>query len=173
MKTYIGAKTVLAKPMTKGEYFEYRGWPLLFGENGNDEGYIVDSTNGAFVNSQLYKDYVSWLSKELFERDYREAGDVDLTKVTFEEAVEAMENGFMVARKAWKDGFGFMHIPSEIPADLVPRMASLPESVKATFMARGLPIKYSSQFSLVKYDNSINCWSPSVEDILATDWEVL
>lgn len=37
MKKYIGTKQLKAKPMTLGEYNEYRGWKLPENENPNTE----------------------------------------------------------------------------------------------------------------------------------------
>jgi len=67
----------------------------------------------------------------------------------------------------------FMQVPSVIAPDIIPRMQSLPEPVKAEFVKRGASLYYSNQFALVKADNSINGWAPSAADALAEDWEVL
>ena len=41
MQKYIGIKQVVAKPMTRGDYNDYRGWTVPADENPNDEGYLV------------------------------------------------------------------------------------------------------------------------------------
>lgn len=41
MKKYIRTNIVEAKPMTRGEYNDYRGWTLPADENGEDAGYLV------------------------------------------------------------------------------------------------------------------------------------
>lgn len=64
MQKYIGVKQVEAKPMTRGEYNDYRGWTVPADENPNDEGYMVKYAN----------DYVSWSSKEIFEKSYHIVG---------------------------------------------------------------------------------------------------
>ncbi len=46
MKTYIGTKIINARPMTRLEYNEYRGWTLPQDENGEDWGYLVEYMDG-------------------------------------------------------------------------------------------------------------------------------
>ena len=38
MKAFIGTKVINAKPMTRLEYNQFRGWELPADENGADEG---------------------------------------------------------------------------------------------------------------------------------------
>jgi len=38
---YIGAKLINARPMTRLEYNQFRGWELPADENGDDAGYVV------------------------------------------------------------------------------------------------------------------------------------
>ena len=56
MKHFIGIKEVDAKPMTRGEYNEYRGWQIPADENPDDEGYLVKYSDS----------YESWSPKEAF-----------------------------------------------------------------------------------------------------------
>ena len=42
MKRYIGVKEINAKPMTRQEYNDLRGWELPQDENGNDDWFIVE-----------------------------------------------------------------------------------------------------------------------------------
>lgn len=59
-----------AKPMNRGEYNRYRGWPIPQDENPDDEGYLVKYRDG----------YESWSPKEVFEESYSE---YDETKLPF------------------------------------------------------------------------------------------
>ncbi len=61
MKSYIGVKLIVAEPMTRGEYIEYRGWNIPADENPADEGYLVKYPDG----------YVSWSPKAVFDGAYR------------------------------------------------------------------------------------------------------
>jgi len=99
----------------------------------------------------------------------------------FANALEALKQGKKIQRLGWngKDLFVFMQVPSAIPANVVSKMQSLPQSVKDEFQKRfNYPniqdgIHYSNQLAIVKPNSEINGWVPSVSDLLADDWIVL
>lgn len=64
MQKYIGVKQVEAKPMTRGDYNDYRGWTVPKDENPNDEGYLVKHSDN----------YESWIAKDEFEKTYNVVG---------------------------------------------------------------------------------------------------
>ena len=66
--------------------------------------------------------------------------------VTFAEAVQAMKEGKMAQRAGWngKGLFVFMQVPSTIDPQIVPKMQSLPQSVKDEFVKRGGCITYQN-----------------------------
>ncbi len=72
MKKYVGMKIINAKPMNRLDYNLFRGWELPKDENGADEGYLVEYTDGGKANTEAYKGYVSWSPKDVFERAYKE-----------------------------------------------------------------------------------------------------
>lgn len=65
MRKYIGTKLIEAKPMTRGEYNQYRGWKIPENENPEDEGYLVRYSDS----------YVSWSPKEVFDAAYLQVDD--------------------------------------------------------------------------------------------------
>ena len=70
MKRFNALKKVTAKPMTRGEYNDLRGWNVSTSAK-DEEGYlIVDPEIEA--NTLSYHGEVSWVSKENFERYYYE-----------------------------------------------------------------------------------------------------
>lgn len=71
-KHYICHKEVLARPMNRESYNLLRGWELPANENGADEGYLVEYTDGGPTNHPDFAGYISWSPKEVFERGYRE-----------------------------------------------------------------------------------------------------
>ena len=102
--------------------------------------------------------------------------------MNFGEAIKALKEGKMVQRTGWNDkrSFVFMQVPSTINREIVPKMQSLPQSVKDEFERRfDEPneqidaIYYDNQLASVNPSNLITGWSPSVSDSLATDWIVL
>lgn len=66
LKPYLGVKLLKARPMTRGEYNEYRGWELPEDENGADEGYLVQYEPDG---------YQSWSPKVQFENAYLPLAD--------------------------------------------------------------------------------------------------
>ena len=97
------------------------------------------------------------------------------TNHTFGEAIEAAKAGKRIAREGWngKGLFVFVQVPATIEEDIIPKMQSLPQSVKDEFALRGGAIHYSNQWALVDTHNRVNGWAPSASDALATDWIIL
>lgn len=93
---YIGVKLINAKPMTRLEYNQFRGWILPEDENGDDEGFLVEYIDGGKANTAEYAGYVSWSPKDVFERAYR-----PVANMTFGLAIEALKAGKRVARAGW------------------------------------------------------------------------
>lgn len=75
MKRFNALKKVTAKPMTRGEYNDLRGWNVNVSTSAkDDEGYlIVDPEIEA--NTLSYHGEVSWVPKENFERHYYKSND--------------------------------------------------------------------------------------------------
>lgn len=75
LKHYVGTKIVLAKPMTRQEYNDYRGWKLPENENGNDAGYLVEYPEG-ISNHAEHRGYISWSPAGQFDMAYIELGNL-------------------------------------------------------------------------------------------------
>jgi len=71
MKKFIGRKSILATPMLRGAYNDYRGWVLPTDENGSDEGYLVEYVDGGDSNHSDHKGYISWSPGSVFNNAYR------------------------------------------------------------------------------------------------------
>jgi uncharacterized protein (DUF1919 family) len=95
--------------------------------------------------------------------------------LNFGQAISAMKAGKAVARKGWngKGLFVFMQVPAVIGTEIIPKMQSLPDSVKSIFASRGKEISYSNQMALVDTENNISGWAPSASDTLAEDWNII
>lgn len=96
MKRYIGLKRVAARPMTRQEYNDYRGWTLPADENGEDEGYLVEYHDGGQANHPDHIGYISWSPKQVFEIAYRE-----VKYLSFSTALELLKRGHKIARAGW------------------------------------------------------------------------
>ena len=70
MKKYEGKKQILATPMNRLEYNNYRGWQLPENENGADEGFLVEYLDGGEANHPDHAGYISWSPKVVFENAY-------------------------------------------------------------------------------------------------------
>jgi len=171
MKHYIGTKEVLAKKMTKQEYCKHRGWELPSNEDPSEVGMLVEYVGSSHSNHELHEGYISWTPLDAF-KSYKENG-----KLSLSDAVEfGLKKGKMIKRTAWdKDKFVFMQVPSLISVEnVVPKMQSLPQSVKDVFINRSLPnLHYNNQIALVYPDNRITAWNTSTDDILINDYEIL
>jgi len=110
--------------------------------------------------------------------------------VSFGKAIEALKQGKIVKRKGWngKGMFIFMQVPSEVSMEIVPKMTSLPQSVKDEFERRYNrlnsadgpidpimfnSITYQNQLAMVYPNNKIYGWVASPSDVLEEDWVIL
>lgn len=71
---YVGTTKVLAIPMTRGDYNNYRGWQIPADEDPNEEGYLVEYVDGGKPNDNRHKGYISWSPKDVFEHSYKQGG---------------------------------------------------------------------------------------------------
>lgn len=102
--------------------------------------------------------------------------------VPFGQAVKALKEGKMVRRSEWnKDFFIFKQVPSSVNKTIVPKMTSLPDSVKSELIKRFEDLEnhsidsihYVDQIALVNWSGRIDSYTPSVIDVFAEDWVVL
>ncbi len=70
MLPYNGAKTLFARPVTRGEYNAYRGWAAPQGEDQDVRGYLVEYADGGKSNDPRHQGYISWSPAEVFEKAY-------------------------------------------------------------------------------------------------------
>lgn len=150
MKKYIGTKIVNATPMSRVDYNEYRGWVLPANEEGSDEGYLVEYTDGGKANDARHVGYISWSPKAQFDAAYSET-----TGLPFAAALEALKLGKRVEREGW-NGRG-LHVRLIFAGNA---------------MSHGDAMK--DCFGLSNGNGSIQPgWVPSVGDIFADDWRIV
>jgi hypothetical protein len=152
MERYIGTKLVNAKPMTRREYNDFRGWALPDDEDGGDLGMLVEYVDGGKANTEAYEGYVSWSPIEVFNKAYRTSGNL-----TFGDAVELMKLGDVMTRTGWngrrKNG--------------KPMFVQLIEAGEASTEIN------KPFFVMVHADDSVGVWTPVTNDVLASDWAIV
>lgn len=71
MIQYTGTKTVMATPMSRGEYNELRGWEVPADEDPTDLGYLVQYKSGSKPNVDGFDGYISWSPMKPFDEAYK------------------------------------------------------------------------------------------------------
>jgi hypothetical protein len=111
----------------------------------------------------------------------------DSRGVDYGHALAAVKNGECIARVGW-NGKGmcvFMRPADDLPVSFLPKVKSLPESIKQRLQARfngdthytsgeEITVSFNAYLCMLAADGSIvNGWLPSQTDMLATDWLIL
>jgi hypothetical protein len=164
MQKYIGVKIGNAKPMTRREYNNLRGWILPPDENGDDEGYLIEYTDGQKPNVIGYAGYVSWCPKDIFEKHNRKTDGM-----SFSFAIEALKQCKKIARKGW-NGKGMFVVyqkgyPKGIPCNK--------QTADAWGLNEGDNFMCNPYLQIKCVDGSHSMWVPSINDVLADDWEII
>ena len=161
MQQYIGVKLINAKPMTRIDYNELRGWELPGDENPWDDGFLVEYVDGGKGNHPDFAGYISWSPKDVFERAYR-----PVTGMSFGLALEAMKQGAKVARIGWNAAGMFTYF---VPANSYPAQT---EIAKEHF-GDGALVPYRAYLALKTAQGDVATWAPSCSDALAEDWHIV
>lgn len=74
MVQYTGTKTIMATPMTRGEYNALRGWEIPADEDPSDPGYLVQYENDSKANVEGFDGYISWSPQKPFNLAYNKSG---------------------------------------------------------------------------------------------------
>ena len=159
MKKYIGTKLINAKPMTRQEYNDLRGWTVPSDENPNDDGYLVEYVDGGKANHPDFEGYISWSPKDVFERTYKN------DNLTFGQAVELLKQGKKVARKGWNGKGMYLLLATEIDfvtkADLSDMQHEEGELTLPAIVMKTVDNKF------------VVGWLASQTDMLAEDWVIV
>jgi len=155
MTHYIGTKQIKATPMTRGDYHKYRGWTLPTDECGTDKGFLVEYQDGGKPNDGRHAGYISWSPADVFLAAYKPADGMSLGL-----AIEAMQQGYAVARKGWNRKGIFLRIAHPNP-----------------YGSMTQPFVYIDTMGL-ETDNPDAPhgrvpWLASQTDLLATDWVIV
>ena len=110
-----------------------------------------------------------------------------MEKVNFGTALEAVKQGKLIAREGWngKGMFVFQRPSDELETGFIPKVKSLPQSVK-DWIDKNLDdkinqgeqglnkVKFTAYLCMKAADGTIvNGWLASQTDMLAEDWNIL
>lgn len=139
-------KQVHARPMTRGEYNEFRGWVIPANENPADEGLLVVYDRGT------PDEYVSWSPRGVFERGYAELAEG--AGMGYGAALAAMQRGERVTRRGWNGSgmYAWLEPESEFQ------------------MPSGDMLPMRPHYCLKTAQGDVAAWTPSTSDTLAEDW---
>ncbi len=161
MIKYICVKEVSAKPMTRQEYNDYRGWKLPSDENGDDWGYLKDDGQG----------HIQWDPIEIFNK-YHQVID----GMTFGHAIEAAKLGKKIARKGWngKNMFIVYMEPLSLPPYNTSGTQRKVNDRTAKFIGKDKPLNCQPYFAMYNAQEEwILGWSATQSDMLARDWMIV
>ena len=158
---FYGTKNIAAKPMTRREYNEFRGWELPGDEEGSDEGYMVEYLDGGKPNVEGYNGYISWSPKEQFDNAYQ-----PIDALSFGHAIIALQAGAKITRKGWNGAGQFVYY---VPAASYPAKTAI---AKKEFGENAL-VPYRAYMALKTVQGDVAFWTPSISDIFANDWQII
>lgn len=159
MQTYIGTKIIQARPMTRQEYNDYRGWTLFADEGGNDAGFLVEYVDGGKANHPEHAGYISWSPADVFIRAYSPAD-----ALTFGLALESLKNGQKVAREGWNGKGMWICMIQRSSWQVNPKI----NMVTNSYSLDALP-----WIGMKTVDNGFVPWLASQTDMLAEDWMIV
>lgn len=152
MEKYLGVKLIEAEPMNKYEFsMNVKGVDC---KEENEEGYIVVYPDG----------YVSWSPKAVFEEAYRKTSGLN-----FGLAVEAAKKGFKISRKGWNGKGMFVVYQKGYPQGI----SCNKQTAEAWGLHEGDLFKCEPYFQIKMVNGSHSMWVPSINDVLAEDWEIV
>ncbi|WP_339479094.1 DUF2829 domain-containing protein [Pseudomonas sp. RL_5y_Pfl2_73] len=160
---YIGTKIVIALAMTRLAYNDYRGWALPADENGADDGYLVEYTDGGAPNHSAHDGYISWSPKAQFDAAYRPADGM-----SFGLAIEALKMGKCVARAGWNGkGMWLVLDPGSVVSEVREGSAYHKAGVTGAFTINPhIDMKTAT-------GEMQPGWLASQTDMLADDWQLV
>jgi Protein of unknown function (DUF2829) len=170
LKTYIGTKKVNATPMTRKAYNDLRGWEVPADENGDDEGFLVEYTDGGKANVAGFDGYVSWSPADVFSRAYKEVEvktevTQRMTSMDFSYALRVLKSGGKMTRSGW-NGKG-MWLKQIKNTDYVITTVPIINKDDDGFTD---PLPYIGMRTAC---SGFVPWTASQTDLLESDWEVV
>lgn len=179
MLSYLGTKQIRAKQMTRGEYNNLRGWTIPTDEDASEEGYLVEYVPDGKPNHPEFKGYISWSPKQVFEKSYYPTNGLSYGMM-----LEVVKAGNVVTRQGAvvKDKEGntnvmfsvFMRPSDQVASTVAANFKSLPFGIKKLLSSdEEGTIRFTPYLCMLAGNTIVNGWTPTMDDMLATDWIVL
>lgn len=168
MKTYIGTKFIRAVAMTRAQYNDFRGWPLPANENGDDEGYLVEYTDGGRRNTEEYEGYVSWSPADVFEKSCRPTEGL-----TFGLAIEALKAGKKVSRAGWNGKGMWLSLSCDGTREVAAENFWSPHNAEFARENGGKATVLPAITMKTAMGEILMGWLASQTDMLAEDWGIV
>ena len=96
--------------------------------------------------------------------------------LNYGQALEALKEGKRVSRKGWngKGMFIFQRPADKLDKDFIPKVKSLPETVKTFLVDQGRDIEFLAYLCMWSATGEVvNGWLASQTDMLSNDWCIL
>lgn len=175
MKRYIGVKQINAKPMTRREYNNLRGWTVPADENPLDDGFLVEYVDGGKANHPDFEGYVSWSPADVFARAYR-----PVNGMSFGDAIAALKAGQKVARAGWNGKGMWLSLSCAPGGDAIAGRREIAAenfwSANNSEYARqngGSAVVLPCITMKTATGEILMGWLASQSDMLADDWEIV
>ncbi|OTG81809.1 hypothetical protein B9T31_14895 [Acinetobacter sp. ANC 4558] len=167
MIAFIGNKSVLAVPMTRGEYNEYRDWTIPENEDPAEQGYLVEYVDGGKPNDDRHAGYISWSPKDVFENSYKSSG-----LLNFGDAIAALKAGLKVARSGWNGKN--QYVVAQAQTTITDASKIWNQHNKAHAEKLGGQIDVAPYCTLKTAQDTLAMgWTPSTGDLFAEDWVII
>jgi hypothetical protein len=169
MARFIGTKSIRAIPMDRLTYNVYRGWTVPVNEDGADQGFLVEYTDGGKPNDPRHEGYISWSPKEQFENAYRTNG-----RMTFGDAIYSMKKGMRVSRQGWNGKDMWIAMSGPMEGSTIEASKFWSPHNEAFAISNGGSATVLPTITMKTADGKILMgWLASQSDMFAEDWTVV
>ncbi len=173
-KTYHLAETELDRMNVEyAELSEKSGKLHHFLKNSENNPLTMEVCAMLHAQEASMYDYMQALA---LRHTYMESGNGGFCGFNFGVAITLLKNGFVLRRAGW-NGKGLMvfkQVPTDISAEIIPGMQSVPVEAKRLILESAKHINYTSQCLIYNRETGrADSWVPSISDVFAEDWELV
>lgn len=166
--------TSISKPTAESIAEQARNW-TGFDKNHSAIILLRNSQTGYTHNAIVCRDRATLqeLTEDIPDDPTASQG---LSTFDFSSAVQWLKALGCVRRTSWPEGtFVVKQVPADISSEIIPKMTSLPDSVKNLLLGRSADaaIHYRNQMVQIDRNGIANAWQPNAEDVFADDWQIV